>query len=114
MIFYSDTASPSGSTGTDETCGTSAQEDDYNYDRSRAIVTCSWVVEQPISHVGEDWSIEDLICFENARAAKAFLREGLFLVLNPPKEFMSIKDAYWQRDLRCDRHGIGLRNRIDA
>ena len=60
---------------------------------------------------------EDLLLVQirllHNEAMKAFLRSGLFLVLNPPKEFMGIKDMYWHKSLRCDRHGIGLRNRID-
>ena len=47
----------------------------------------------------------------NAKAARAFLRFGLFIVMDPPKWILVIVRGFWRRCLRCNRHGIGLRLR---
>lgn len=47
----------------------------------------------------------------NAEAARAFLRLGLFVTINPPKDILIAISRYWRKMLRCNRHGIGLRIR---
>ena len=58
-----------------------------------------------------DIRLEQIRQLAMANAMKAFLREGLFLVLNPPKEDIKPRKMCWLRVLRCNRHGIGLRLR---
>ena len=54
----------------------------------------------------------DVQRISNAKAARAVLRLGLFLAMNPPKRVITLRGGYWRKILRCNRYGIGLRLRI--
>ena len=104
MIFYSTTADP-GSTGTDETGGTSTYyRNDY--------VDSGWTSVSPqTADFEEEIRLEQIRQLTMANVMKAFLKEGLFLVLNPPKKTIGTRKMFWLRVLRCNHHGIGLRLR---
>ncbi len=49
---------------------------------------------------------------QNAKAARVYLRLGLFLAMNPPKQLLMSRRKYHQKGLRCNRRGLGLRIKI--
>ena len=93
---------------------------DYTYDgtASSDVTFVSAGLEQYVSETTfnealEILSLVQLARIANAQAAREYLRLGLFLAINPPKLIEFFVRRYWMKILRCNRHGIGLRIKID-
>jgi len=92
---------------TSDDCSGTADSNPTNYSGT-TFVSCTTVTVRNYAQGEMESEIVSQMIL-NAVAAREFLRFGLFVSFGPPKCILFVRKAFWLKQLRCNRRGIGLR-----